>query len=149
MMHPKRASSSSDKYSQTSSPQSQPYPSLIPTTTPSHVYVQSLPASAAWHMQAFGGGPSTMGDIYSPHPRPLRMMDPTVTFTSMSQTPCQSIFTVFRDSQLVHQEISMVSIRAAATASGSPPSWLYSTSLAPTFWPHLCDSEGMCSCPLQ
>lgn len=144
MMHPKReSSSSSDKHSQSSLAHSNPYPSLIPSTTPSHVYVQSLPASAAWHMQTFGGGPSTMGDLYSPHPRPLRMIDPTVTFTSMSQTPCQSIFTVYCDGQIVHQEFTIVTIRATVTASSSAPSWLYSTSLAPTFWPHLCDSDGM------
>ena len=70
------------------------------------------------------------------------MIDPTVTFTSMSQTPCQSIFTVYRDSQIVHQEFTIVTIRATAAASSSAPSWQYSTSLAPTFWPHLCDSEG-------
>lgn len=142
MMHPKRALTSSDKQSQPSPSRTHHYPSLVQTATPSHVYIQSLPASAAWHMQNFGGCPSTMSDIYSPHPHPLRMIDSTVTFTSMSQAPCQAIFTVFRGGQIVHQEVAMVSIRSAATAPGAAPSWLYTTSLAPTFWQHLCDSEG-------
>ncbi|GJE95545.1 TEA domain-containing protein [Phanerochaete sordida] len=138
MMHPKRPSSSSSEKPHPS-PAHRHCPSLGAGAQPSHVYVQALPASAAWHMQRLGACPPT--DLYAPHPRPLRLVDPTVTFASPAQTPCQSIFTVFRDGQMVHQEVAMVAIRASPAAPGGAPSWLYTTSLAPAFWGHLCDSE--------
>ena len=144
-MHPNRTSSSQHGKSSVG-PCTLQGPSLVPTLNPSHVWVQTLPASAAWR---FGGASfaAGMGDLHSSLPRPLRMINPTVTFSSLSQTPCQSIFTVYRDhQQLIHQEVAAVSISptSPSSASAGAPCWLYSTTLVPQYWSRLCDSEGTC-----
>jgi hypothetical protein len=138
MMHPKRASTSSGQSSACGMQSS-----LCPPC-PSHMYIPTLPASAIWDLQTYGQPSSMLGDIYSQQPRPLRLVDPTVTFRSAGQTPCQSIFRVYRDHRLVHQEMTMVSIRAVHDSTSPSPTWLYSTTLAPNFWGHLCEVEGAC-----
>ena len=141
MMHPNRASSSARGGAAAAAACALQNPGMVPTLSPSHIWVKTLPASAAWR---FGSYPPGAGDLHSSLPRPLRLINPTVTFSSLSQTPCQSIFTVYRCGELVHQEVAPVSITASTSGPAATPCWLYSTTLVPKYWAHLCDSEGAC-----
>lgn len=149
MMHPKRPSTSSAS-PHAASPHA-PLPPAPPA--PSHVYVHTLPASAAWHMYAPHPTPLHPTSLHTPtplqlaplharEPRPLRLVDPGVTFSSGAQTPCQALCTVFCGGRVVHREAAPVSIRAAPAHTPGAPAWVYSTALVPGFWGHLCDAEG-------
>jgi len=75
----------------------------------------------------------------SPHARPVRSIDPTVTFIAPSEISAHSSFTVYSTGIMVHSENTPLS------AVGPAPeridgSLLYSTQLVPGFWNIIADS---------
>ena len=79
-------------------------------------------------------------DLYSQDPRPVRMIDPTVTFSSASQTPCQAVYTVYRKGIVVHRSAATVGITSSSGPAGQK--WVYTTTLVPAFWTTLCETDG-------
>lgn len=147
MMHPKKhdGHEQSGTSSHATPFKTEPVPhSLSPT--PSHIYIQTLSPSAAWRSQALDPYSPSPIDLHSPDdPRPLSMIDPTVTFTSAGRPAVQSSFQVFKDGRLVHEEAAGVTVSAAPQPSvgGSSSMYLYSTSLVPGYWAQLCAAEGI------
>ena len=81
----------------------------------------------------------------SEHPRPLRSIDPTVTFLSHSPISATSFFTVLSSGMTVFSETTTLS------PAGPPPGsadgdLLYSTTLVPGFWDKLSASSGTRLC---
>lgn len=152
MMHPKRAGPSSPSSSSSSASSSSPNHSHTATPvapssfdytfsqapiSPSNVYVQVLPASAGWADQY--SYPPMLVDLYSQDPRPIRMIDPTVTFSSASQTPCQAIYTVYHKGMVVHRSAAPVTITPSSVSGAQK--WVYTATLVPAFWATLCDTD--------
>jgi transcriptional enhancer factor len=75
------------------------------------------------------------------HPRPLRSIDPTVTFLSHSPISARSVCTVHSAGMTVFSETTTL------TSVGPAPdsldgALLYSTTLVPGFWDKISDSPG-------
>lgn len=153
MMHPKRAGPSSPSSSSSSASSSSPNHSHTATPvapssfdytfsqapiSPSNVYVQVLPSSAGWADQY--SYPPMLVDLYSQDPRPIRMIDPTVTFSSASQTPCQAIYTVYHKGMVVHRSAAPVTITPSSVSGAQK--WVYTATLVPAFWATLCETDG-------
>jgi hypothetical protein len=108
--------------------------SYSPRSSPSNTPVSSplasnFPASAFHHSQ----------------PRPISVIDPTVTFTSRSSMTAQSFFTVLRDGQAVHSETADVNLLSTSVDAG--PSdidciFYYTAPLVPNFWTNICQDRG-------
>jgi len=101
-------------------------PSNTPTSSP---LSSTFPASTFHHSQ----------------PRPISVIDPTVTFTSRSSMAAHSFFTVLRDGQAVHSETAEVSLLSTSVDAG--PSdidciFYYTAPLVPTFWANICQDRG-------
>lgn len=90
--------------------------------------------------------PTTPGVFHFSCPRPLKDIDPTVTFSYPYDTPLNSSFRVLRDGGLVHAEETMMRMQPAPSASltslDSSDMYLHSTSLVPGFWDTLCETRG-------
>ncbi|KAL4244355.1 TEC1 family protein [Abortiporus biennis] len=118
---------------------------------PSHVYIEALPprASDTYSMQQ-GYQPSSslaMDDFRALGPRPLANVDNTLTFVSSIRTPCYSSFHVLKNDILVHSEITTMEECTAEVQQpiSSSNTFLYRTTLVPTFWSQLCESEDLSS----
>lgn len=157
MMHPSR-SSRATRNSTTLTQESEDglsttrtSPSLSPAPT-THIYIDvavgdSTASSSQHALSSSSLDPSPVpGVFHFSGPRPLRDIDPTVTFTYPYDTPLNSSFRVIRDGGLVHAEETRMQARAApATSISSAESsgmYLHSTSLVPSFWDHLCETPG-------
>ncbi len=116
------------------------------TSACSHVYIEVLPPSASHVQQPASHLPeafSPRDDFRTLGPRPLRHIDPTVTFLSSTQVPCFSSFDVLKDGVVVSSEVAPAEwIPMASTSTSSAPSFLCRTTLVPKFWPRLCEYEG-------
>lgn len=78
-------------------------------------------------------------------PRPISVIDPTVTFTSRSSMAARSSFTVLRDGHAVHSETANVNLLSTSVDAG--PSdidciFYYTAPLVPTFWSTICQDHG-------
>ncbi|KAI0302304.1 hypothetical protein B0F90DRAFT_1627551 [Multifurca ochricompacta] len=89
---------------------------------------------------------SQVNIFHSPKPRPLRAIDPVVTFTSPSFVVAKSSCSVYFDGNCVHTDVSEVSCTSTKDESGM---FLYRTTLIPQYWDRLCQSHGMSSNPGQ
>lgn len=97
----------------------------------------SLATSLAPHpVPAVPGAPSTVTSFYSPFPRPLRAIDPTVTFTSAAYVHASSSCSVYFNGNCVHRETTPMNVSAAQDSQG----FVYRVHLVPSFWSKLCDS---------
>ena len=122
------------------------------------VVIDVLPNSAHWPSNDVGSIPSPLtsdsssasssrGYAYNT-PRPLRVIDPTVTFRSASALTAHSSFRILYNGAVVHTEDTPLELRssscmpAAQFSSEMDCSYLYSTTLVPRFWRKLCDSSG-------
>lgn len=146
MMHPKKRESPERADGYLASPPLPASPIPRPTSpSTSHVYIQTLPPHAQWHAQSLGGYSSSRTDLNSQEPRPLHMIDPTVTLTSQDQSVCRTFFRVYKDQHLVHEEPAPMRLAATGqqTLAGGPM-YLYTTSLVPSYWARLCAAEGIC-----
>jgi transcriptional enhancer factor len=77
----------------------------------------------------------------SKHPRPLRSIDPTVTFLSDSPITAKSTFTVVASGMTVFSEVTTLS-PAGTVPDSADGALLYSTTLVPSFWHKIIKSSG-------
>ena len=153
MMHPNKpkaeqqhnsssASSSSSSSSSVAHFHRTSQPMLTPSATPppSHVYINALSPRAPW---ASSSSHASLTGLCTQDARPLHAIDTTVTFSSPSQLPCQSVFQVFKNGLVVHQECSSVSVSSTPLSgpSHAAPMFVYSTKLVPRYWPYLSEVE--------
>ncbi|KAI0250043.1 hypothetical protein BJV78DRAFT_617930 [Lactifluus subvellereus] len=80
---------------------------------------------------------SQVNIFHSPKPRPLRAIDPVVTFTSPSFVVAKSSCSVYFDGNCVHTDIADVTCASTKDESGM---FLYRTTLIPQYWERLCQS---------
>ena len=85
---------------------------------------------------------SQVNIFHSPKPRPLRAIDPVVTFTSPSFVMAKSSCSVYFDGNCVHTDVAEVNCTSTKDDSGM---FLYRTTLIPQYWDRLCQSHGMFS----
>lgn len=142
MMRPSRTHEPSGSSPKPRSDITPPTCTNLPSTSAcSHIYIEVLPPSvshvSSHHTDVF----SQQEDFRTLGPRPLRNIDPTLTFMSHTQRPCFSSFDVLKDGILVHSEISSVEWCPTPSAS-SQTSFLCRTNLVPKFWPRLCECDG-------
>lgn len=76
----------------------------------------------------------------SQQPRPIRSIDPTLTFLSHTAISATSIYTVFVNGTTVHSEVAPLSQRPSR--SDADGSYVYSTTLVPSYWQTIVASEG-------
>ncbi|KAI0338564.1 hypothetical protein BDW22DRAFT_684334 [Trametopsis cervina] len=112
-----------------------------PTPMLAHVYINTLPPHYSWLPSA--GSPIPLSSIYSQEAKPLRTIDPTVSFTSAEQTPCQAFFQLYKAGQFVQQEYAPVSISCGPLSETGAPLFTYSTTLVPQHWSYLCEVEDL------
>jgi transcriptional enhancer factor len=82
----------------------------------------------------------------SQHPRPLRSIDPTVTFLSDSPISAKSTFAVLSSGMTVFSETTILT-PAGTVPDGGNGRLLYSTTLVPGFWHKISTSSGMLYAP--
>jgi len=82
---------------------------------------------------------SQVNIFHSPTPRPLRAIDPVVTFTSPSFVVAKSSCSVYFDGNCVHTDVADVACTPTKDESGM---FLYRTTLIPQYWDRLCQSHG-------
>lgn len=110
-------------------------PRSSPSNTPASSPLSStFPASTFHHSQ----------------PRPISVIDPTVTFTSRSSMVAHSFFTVLRDGQATHSETAAVNLLSTSVDAG--PSdidciFYYTAPLVPTYWATICRDHGQLFSP--
>ncbi|KAK7691360.1 hypothetical protein QCA50_004758 [Cerrena zonata] len=130
-------------------------PSETPAPAPpcEQVTIDVLPSNVAWTSTDIGAipspgssGPSSSSTGTSSHiPRPLRAINPTVTFKAGSPLSAQSSFRVMKDSSVVHTETTDLDLcssscmPAAEFPSEMECTFLYSTTLVPRYWSQLCE----------
>ncbi|KAA1470480.1 hypothetical protein DENSPDRAFT_879737 [Dentipellis sp. KUC8613] len=73
----------------------------------------------------------------SPKPRPLRAIDPTVTFTSSTFLAAQSSCSVYYNGNCIGTELTEL----ACAQTGPDALFMYSTALVPQYWQRLCESH--------
>lgn len=105
-----------------------------PRSSPSHTPTSS-PLSATFPASAF----------HHSQPRPISVIDPTVTFTSRSSMTANSFFTVLRDGQAIHSETADVNLLSTSVDAG--PSdidciFYYTAPLVPAFWSTIRQDHG-------
>ena len=83
---------------------------------------------------------SQVNIFHSPTARPLRAIDPVVTFTSPSFVVAKSACSVYFDGNCVHTDVADVTCTTTKDESGM---FLYRTTLIPQYWDRLCQSNGM------
>ncbi|KAF9783865.1 hypothetical protein BJ322DRAFT_979200, partial [Thelephora terrestris] len=102
-------------------------PHASPSTTPTSSPLSStFPGSTFRHSQ----------------PRPISVIDPTVTFTARSTIVAHSSFTVMRDGQPIHSEtadVNLLSTSVAAGVSDIDCIFYYTAPLVPAYWSTICD----------
>ncbi|EGN91811.1 hypothetical protein SERLA73DRAFT_100109 [Serpula lacrymans var. lacrymans S7.3] len=130
---------------------SQPEKSHMPRTV---IPIDVLPEFIPWSASSFQSSandtyPSfsmTGGDgnlLLSGSPRPMRNIDPTVTFVSPSPITAKSSYIVLFDGAPVHSEDTRMQVVDLANTAGRPDgSLLYSTTLVPNYWDTLCQASG-------
>jgi len=82
---------------------------------------------------------SQVNIFHSPKPRPLRAIDPVVTFTSPSFVVAKSSCSVYFDGNCVHTDVANVS--CCTSTKDESGMFLYRTTLIPQYWDRLCQSH--------
>lgn len=68
-------------------------------------------------------------------PRPLRCIDPTITFRSLATISASSTFTVLSEGHTVHSEVVPLILRSSTRESPEVDgAYFYSTTLVPSYW---------------
>ena len=104
-------------------------PHSSPSTTPT-----SSPLSSTFPASTFRQS----------QPRPISVIDPTVTFTSRSSMVAHSFFTVLRDGQIVHNETAEVNLHSTSVEAGPSDidcTFYYTAPLVPGFWATICQDR--------
>ena len=83
----------------------------------------------------------------SQHPRPLRSIDPTVTFLADSPITAKSTFIVMSSGMTVFSETTPL-VPAGTAPNRADNALLYSTTIVPGFWQTITKSPGMCTTSL-
>lgn len=111
-------------------------PPLSPTsTTPASAIASSLtpvPSPSGGSLQA------SVSTFRSPFARPLRAIDPTVTFTSAALVRATSACAVYFNGNCVHRESTAMQVSQTPDNIG----YVYRVALVPGFWRKLCESNG-------
>ncbi|OCH90554.1 hypothetical protein OBBRIDRAFT_793217 [Obba rivulosa] len=102
-----------------------------PSASPS---LTAAPAPLSVHMVS-----SPLPAYQSPGPRPLRAIDPTVTFLAQSPLAAYTRFRVLHAGQTVHQECAEFTL-CASSCPEVEHTFLYRTRLVPGYWHVLCES---------
>lgn len=76
----------------------------------------------------------------SDHPRHLKSISPTVSFTAPSPLIAHSRFTVRDEDVILHAEIAPLVL--VVNQAPQSPAFLYSTQLVPNYWKVIVDSPG-------
>ncbi|KAJ6523261.1 hypothetical protein DFH09DRAFT_1190690 [Mycena vulgaris] len=118
--------------------------SLFPSTSSRHtiMYIDILPAGSPDEIQSTTH-PSPWSDAghvvrASDHPRSLRSINPTVSFTSRSPIVSHSRFTVYSEELILHAET--VPLQLVPQHVPDDERFLYSTPLVPRYWKVILDS---------
>ncbi|KAI0042649.1 hypothetical protein FA95DRAFT_1575602 [Auriscalpium vulgare] len=122
------------------------------------VHIDVLPASAPWAgaggagivlgnplltpplspVSPSGGGSGARVNVFhSPRARPLRAIDPAVTFTSPAFVAAQSACSVYFNGNCIHTDVAQL----ACAPAPSDGLFLYRTTLVPQFWERLCQAN--------
>ncbi|KAL0955525.1 hypothetical protein HGRIS_001763 [Hohenbuehelia grisea] len=128
---PSESSSSSSSFSTPPSPSSSPKRDSTDSTP------VATPSATDLSYASYGD------NVFRPssQPRPLKSIDPTVTFLSRTTITAESFFTVFFDNAPVFQETTSLVLLSLPEQPESDGSLFYSTSLVPGFWKTICDHE--------
>ncbi|KZV76484.1 hypothetical protein PENSPDRAFT_421177 [Peniophora sp. CONT] len=112
-------------------------PPLSPTaTTPASAIASSL-APLPVSSPSGGGLQASVSTFRSPFARPLRVIDPTVTFTSAALVRANSACAVYFNGNCVHRESTCMQVSQTPDNLG----YVYRVALVPGFWQKLCESN--------
>lgn len=119
-----------------------PEPSTSSTPHRDYLTVDVLPPDAPWPPAASSSTP--MG--YSSF-RPLRTIDNTVTFRSVTAVYAESRCQIHRNGQAIYSETTQLNLQQsscvpATYATDMECLFLYSTQLVPGYWDYLCKVSG-------
>jgi transcriptional enhancer factor len=142
--------------SSSSSAMSQPYPTSFDNVSSRCTVVcidllprdSSSPCGACDTNQPAEGIFSSDGptDIFRPsyHPRPICIIDPTVTFVSRSVISAQSSCLVLLDGATIHKEVTPLALAGSSSEPRSEDNFplMYGVKLVPNYWESLCRSPG-------
>lgn len=143
--------SDSDSASDTSSPPTTPkdivtnFQGYDPLESRTVIYIDVLPDSPSFssfdQVSSFDAWSPSNVVRTSQHPRPLRSIDPTITFISQSPMSARSSCTVHSAGMAVYSETTpLVSVGPAP--DNVDGALLYSTTLVPGFWDKITASHG-------
>jgi hypothetical protein len=111
------------------------------------VNIDILPKGCSWSPESFTTSSSGSSDEENAsfratsHPRPLHLINPTVTFFSPSHIVASSFFSVIIDNTIVHTEIVPL-VETSPPPNGKQEGSLFSAALVPEYWERLCSSQG-------
>ncbi|EIM80699.1 uncharacterized protein STEHIDRAFT_142622 [Stereum hirsutum FP-91666 SS1] len=93
------------------------------------------------HSSSNGGNPASgaVSVFKSSKARPLRAIDPTVTFTSTTLMDTRSSCSVYFNGNCIHTEST--EMHCSSLQENVTSSYMYRASLVPQFWVRLCDSN--------
>lgn len=113
---------------------------VTPPLSPSSTSTSSLHQHSQSHNRQSSGHPASgaVSVFKSSKARPLRAIDPTVTFTSTTLMDARSSCSVYFNGNCIHTE----STDMHCSSLQETPSYMYRASLVPQFWVRLCDSNG-------
>ena len=120
---------------------------IPPVNQVTHVYISVPLPSATWNETYGQTSRQTEVNILSSsayswgEPRPLRSIDPTVTFTSPAPMTLYSSYTVYCGSTVMH--IDQPKAMRMRTMDDFGRNCLHYTTLAPGYWENLCACAGM------
>ncbi|KAG9221413.1 hypothetical protein CCMSSC00406_0008331 [Pleurotus cornucopiae] len=141
---------SSSPFSSASAPSSSPSASTT-TTSPLVICIDLLPPSSP--LPAPASAPSTpvqdsTGTFHAAQPRPIKSIDPTVTFLSQQHIDATSHYTVYQQQHQGHGENAVVFSESTplvlvpnALPAGDGETLVYSTALVPGFWSEIADAH--------
>ena len=105
-------------------------PAIVERPTPKFFEIVVSPPGEEPHMNEYR-------HVY---PRPLRELDPSVTFLSATKINCYSHFTIYHHTAPISHETTYPTCQPAPAESNAR--YMYTTTLAPKFWPKLCSCQG-------
>ncbi|VDC05677.1 unnamed protein product [Peniophora sp. CBMAI 1063] len=112
-------------------------PPLSPTSTGPPSAIASSLAPLSVPSPSGGGLQAAVSTFRSPFARPLRVIDPTVTFTSAALVHATSACAVYFNGNCVHRESTAMQVSQTPDNLG----YVYRVALVPGFWQKLCESN--------
>ncbi|KAF9461828.1 hypothetical protein BDZ94DRAFT_789344 [Collybia nuda] len=137
--------SASDSSSPPTTPKDSSFQAYNPLDSRTVIYIDILPDNSCSQGFPFDHASSfddwSRSNVVRPSqlPRPIRSIDPTVTFLSQSPMSAQSSFTVQSAGMVVFSETTPLVSAGSAPDSNA---LLYSTTLVPGFWDKICASPN-------